>query len=348
MSNDSPCTGYTLIPILTKEKFMKWEIQVQAYLTGAANHVHVIRRPKGSDGKFSDPTPPTDLEELLTWNKSERVAMGIIMATASDLHLELIHKMSEEPAWKLWKAIEAQHQQHDASLHHEAWIQLFTTHKKATETYVDFYQQVEAAHQKIDCVTPTDLMPTQRSKELGLFTIINGLDIDNPLCLQLISQKDVTLGNAYSSFLHTDRGKAIKMEAIKSAHAALGRNCFLCRLADHFAKDCLHRDAIASLVTRRNGSSDSRGRRGRGRGNSFGSGNTHVNAASSASSSGTNANSTTNDSSTAKKSTTQETAGVASAFLSRDSHTADVWLCDSGASSSMSSNQSTFLSLKPD
>jgi len=57
---------------------------------------------------------------------------------------------------------------------------------------------------------------------------------------------------------------------------------------------------------------------------------------------------TANDNAGTGKSTSQETAGVASAFLSRNSHTADVWLCDSGASSSMSSDCSAFLSLKPD
>jgi hypothetical protein len=277
MSDDAPCSGYALVPILTKENFMTWEIQVRVYLTGAADHVRVIQRTKRTDGKYHDPSPPPDPDERKAWDKSERVAMGVIMATASDLHLELIYRMSEEPAWKVWKAIEAEH---DVSLRHEAWMQLFATRKKPTETYVDFYRRVEAARSKIDRVTPAHFTPAQRSEELRLFTIINGLDVDDPLRRQLILQKDVALGDAYSSFLHADRGEAIKTEAIESAHAALGRNCFLCRSTDHFAKDCPHRDAIASLVARRNGSSDGRRRRGRRRGNGSG-GNTHANAASS-------------------------------------------------------------------
>ena len=171
--------------------------------------------------------------------------------------------------------------------------------------------------------------------------IINGLDVDDPLCRQLISQKDVALGDAYLSFLHTDRGEAIKTEAMESAHAALGSKCFLCQSPDHFAKDCPHRDAIVSLVTRRN---DSRGRRGRGCGNGFGS-STQAHTASSIR---TSTSKTANHNAGTSKSTSQETAGVASAFLSCDLHTTDIWLCDSGASSSMSSNRSAFLSLKPD
>ena len=59
------------------------------------------------------------------------------------------------------------------------------------EAYVDLYRRVEAAHARIDRVTPSDLTATQRSEELGLFTIINALDADNSLRCQLISQKNV-------------------------------------------------------------------------------------------------------------------------------------------------------------
>ena len=119
---------------------MKWEIQVRAYLTGAADHVRVIRRTRNSAGVYADPAPPSDPDECKAWDKSERVAMSVIMVTASELHLELVHKMGEEPAWKVWKAIKAQHQQHDMSLWHEAWMHLFSVWKKPTKTYVDFYR----------------------------------------------------------------------------------------------------------------------------------------------------------------------------------------------------------------
>jgi hypothetical protein len=48
------------------------------------------------------------------------------------------------------------------------------------------------------------------------------------------------------------------------------------------------------------------------------------------------------------RTTAQETAGVATTFLSHESRTADDWLCDSGASSSMSGARSAFSSLKSD
>jgi len=63
--------------------------------------------------------------------------------------------MSEDSVWNVWKAIEAQHQQHDASLRHEAWTQLFDYRSKT------------------DRVTPSDFTPAKRSEELGLFIIIN-------------------------------------------------------------------------------------------------------------------------------------------------------------------------------
>jgi hypothetical protein len=117
---------------------------------------------------------------------------------------------------------------------------------------------------EIDRVTPSDLSPEKRSEELGLFIIISGLDVDDPLRRQLISQKDVALGDAYSSFLDTDRGEAIKAEAIESANAAFGNGRFLCRSSDHFAKECPHRDTISSPVARRNTGGDGKCKKGKG------------------------------------------------------------------------------------
>ena len=157
-------------------------------------------------------------------------------------------------------------------------------------------------------------------------------------------QKDVTLANAYSTFLRVDRGEAIKTKAIESANAALGHNCFLCQSSDHFAKDCPHRGAITSLVTKRN--ADYRSRRGRGRGSSSG-GLPRANAATSGPSTGMTPTSD-NASDNANTAGTHETAGVATLLLSNELHVADDWLCDSGASSSMSGDRSAFLSLTAD
>ena len=177
---------------------------------------------------------------------------------------------------------------YDASFRHEAWMQLFAIQKKPVETYVDLYRRVEAARARIDRVTPSDLTATQRSEELGLFTIINALGADNSLRRRLISQKNVTLDDAYSTFLCTDRGEAIRPEAMESAHAALGGKCFLCYSLEHFARECPHRDAITHLVNRRNAGSDGKGRGGGGdHGNS-----TQANAASTSGTTGTSANAT--------------------------------------------------------
>ena len=119
--------------------------------------------------------------------------------------------------------------------------------------------------------------------------------------------------------------------------------CYLCQSLDHFARECPHHDAITNLISRRN---DGKGKKGKGRGNGHG-GTTQVNTTST---SGTSSSSigAANDNANADKPASQETAMVASAFLSSDSHTADVWPCESGASSSMSNDGSAFLSLKLD
>src|SRR5260221_10924368 len=99
-------------------------------------------------------------------------------------------------------------------------MQLFSIHKKEDESYVDVYQRVKTASAKINCVTLKVLTAEQQTEELTLFTILNALPADDRLCNQLISQKDISLSNAYHSFLHTDRDAALKEAAEESAHAA--------------------------------------------------------------------------------------------------------------------------------
>ena len=229
-------------------------------------------------------------------------------------------------------------------------MQLFSIHKKEDESYIDLYQRAKSANAKINRVTPRALTAEQRSEELTLFTILNALPADDRLRNQLISQKDVSLSDAFHSFLRTDKDTALKGATKELAHAAFGRNCFLCKSPNHFEKDCPHRDAITNLISRRNGGGDGRGRRGRGRGNGH-SGNGHANVASTTNNmneTSTSPTTATNGNASANKSPSQESAGVASALLSRDSHLANIWLCDSGASSSMSCVRSAFSSLKSD
>ena len=80
---------------------------------------------------------------------------------------------------------------------------------------------------------------------------------------------------------------------------------------------------------------------GRRRGRGCGANAANANAASTSTTSSSASNVT-------PMSPAQETAGVVTAFLSNESCVADNWLCDSGASSSMSSIRSAFSSLKSD
>ena len=52
------------------------------------------------------------------------MAIGIIAGSIIDIHLELLHKYEDKSAWSLWVAIEALHEQKDASLRHSAWMGL--------------------------------------------------------------------------------------------------------------------------------------------------------------------------------------------------------------------------------
>ena len=357
--DDAP-RSYSHVPILTKENYPKWQLTVKAFLT-PGDHVRVIRRTKDASGVLHDPVEPTDAADLERWMRAERHAMGVIMGTASDLHYEILTRYEHGRVWPLWKAIETQHVSHDASLRHEAWMQLFGIRQRPGESYLDLYHRVDDAHSRIDRITPTSQSVQEHSDEIALFTLLSAIRPDDPLHRQLVSQKGITLDDAYSAFLRIDRDVAVASE-IESASAAFIPRCHRCDLPGHYARDCPHFDAISRLVGQRVGAGTGAGSSNSGAsGNNGSNGNNGHNSHNGNNGSGrrrgrgrganaANANATTTNDNTAPTSTTptQETAGVATTFLSHELRAADDWLCDSGASSSMSSNRSAFSSLKSD
>lgn len=204
MSSESSCfpSGYSHVPVLATGNFLEWQTAIEKYLT-FCDHVRVIRRTKSSTGALVDPSPPSDPDDLKKWNQSEQIARGVIMITAVDLHLELVHKYEDGSAWELWKAIEACHVQQDAFLYHQAWVHLFSLRKRPDERYMDYYRRVDDARSQIDRVKPPSLTPEQLLDELLLFTLLTGLPSDDPL-RPLISQANVNLDDLYAAFLRTD------------------------------------------------------------------------------------------------------------------------------------------------
>ena len=348
--------SYAGVPKLTKLNYYDWAMQVEAYLTGAADHWRVIEGEEKPDGSYDRPAPPTDRtsKEGLDWKKSSRVACGVLMATAGELHAETVLEHKGRP-YEMWKAVEAQHLLRDASLRHEAWMQFLAMRKKVDETYVDYYRRVDAAYAKVKRITPKNQTAEQRGQELTLFQLLSGLPHDDSLRRSLTAQRDVNLEDTFAAFMRTDAGDHARTESANAA-ASGSRGCFLCDSSDHFARDCPHREAITQLVVRRNGNNNGNGRGRRGRGNGNGNGNSNGARANAASTSGTNAGTTADGASTNTSTSTtnagntpaQESAGVATLFLTSSSHLADSWLCDSGASSTMSSDRSAFRDLKPD
>jgi hypothetical protein len=127
------------------------------------------------------------------------------MATAGEIHTEIILRNKGKP-YDIWKAIEGQHLQQDASLHHKAWMQLLALHKKVNEAYIDFYHCVKSSYTRVHHITPKNQMAEECGQELTLFTILSGLLHNDSLCRSLIVQRSLTLGDAFSAFLHTDAG----------------------------------------------------------------------------------------------------------------------------------------------
>jgi len=120
--SDEMCSSYAHIPILVKDNYPAWALKVKAYLA-PNDHVRVIRHEVLEDGSEVDPTPPDaddDPEASKAWKKSEEVALGLMIGTATDLHFELCHAHERGRAWSLWCTIEEYHVLQDVSLRFDA------------------------------------------------------------------------------------------------------------------------------------------------------------------------------------------------------------------------------------
>ena len=88
-------------------------------------------------------------------------------------------------------------------------MQLFGIRKQPGESYLDLYRRIDNARNWIDRITPATQTKEQRSDEIALCSLLSSLPMDDPLRRQLVAQKDVTLDDAYSSFLRTDKDTAV-------------------------------------------------------------------------------------------------------------------------------------------
>ena len=323
------------MPVLTKANFLKWQMCVEAYLT-PHDHVRVIERMNVPGHGWVDPVAPTDARLLEAWLHSERMARGIIVSTAVDLHLELVHKHRQGAPWTLWQAIEAKHVKQDASFRHGAWMNFLGIRHGLDEPYVDFLGRITDARAQIDRVTPPGLSIDERMDELLLFTALCGMRTDDPLRRQLVSQKNICLDDVAACFLRTDQDASISAK-LESANAAAAVHCFICRLLGHLAKDCPHADTIERLVSQRAGSSlgnqsnTTGGKRKKSKGGSAAM-----------------PTPTTPSTTPSSASVATETAGVATSFYSSNTRVTNGWIVDSGATSCMSYRRSIFSDLKPD
>ena len=263
--SDEPRSSYAHVPILSKTNYQNWALKVKAYLA-PNRHVRVLRRTV-VEGVETDPSPPDpdDVDEFDSWMKSEQVALGIMIATATDLHFEICHTYECGPAWGLWRAIEECHVVEDASLRYDAWMDLFAVRKAVGESYCNMFRRIEAARSKIVRVTPADLSSKEQFDEITLFSALNALPHDDLLRRQLTAQSNITLRQAYLTFLHTDRDATLV--TAKSANATSIVLCYRCEEQGHLAKDCLYGEQFKQLVMRIKSGTNRWGHgHGRGRG----------------------------------------------------------------------------------
>ena len=341
---------YRGLPVLSRDNFPDWEIQVIAFLTGAADHVRVIERRHGANNTLVDPAAPTDANELTRWNASEREAMGVIMSTACKAHRELIlrHRDAGKPVFQLWTKICSLYQSRDAAHRHEAWLEFLACRKAPDELYSAYGARVEAAYAKIERITPSNQTAAERAAELTLFALLSGLSFDDPIRQSLTTQRDLTLDEANKAFVRYDTAKKIHLADAESANATRSMCCWKCDSPDHLSNACPHAGAVKDLIAKRNAASRS--------GSSSGGRNRRGKSQSSSSAAPAAASTAAAPAAPAAPATPPPTAspvleasaGVATIFLTSVSGVADQWLCDSGASCSMSGHRQAFYELRGD
>ena len=264
MSSESPrFSGYSDVPVLEEGNFFEWKTALDEYLT-PNNHVRVIRQTRSSTGALVDPLPPSDPDDLEGWKKSERVAKGVIMMTAANLHLELVYKYKGGSVWELWKAIETRHVPRDAFLYHQALMHLCSIRKRPNESYIDLYRRVDDARTQMDRAIPVSLTPEQLWDQLLFFRILTALPSDDPL-RSLLFTLNINLDDLRVAFLRTDTYARVAAEA-KAANAASVQRCHKCRHPGHLVKDCPQLEAVDRPFAHGvNASAGNRGRQRKGK-----------------------------------------------------------------------------------
>ena len=97
------------------------------------------------------------------------------------------------------------HQSRDASLHHQAWLEFFSTHKSHDESYSALASRMEGLWAKIDCLTPNGQTRAERGAELMLLGILFALPFDDHVRQSLTAQPDLPLEQAMEIRSHRHR-----------------------------------------------------------------------------------------------------------------------------------------------
>jgi len=100
-----PCAIYTGLPVLTEENFAVWDLQIITHLTGVHDHICVIMQTRQSGSMIINLTKPSPADVAAiadkkrvakdtnaSWERSEWVTFGCIMAMAGPLHCKLVLK----------------------------------------------------------------------------------------------------------------------------------------------------------------------------------------------------------------------------------------------------------------
>lgn len=103
---------------------------------------------------------------------------------------------------------------------------------KGDKGHMECLTRLTDARDRINCMTPARMSHEPRMDKLVLFTCLCGLQADEPMCRQLITQKDMSLTDTQAAFHHVDQDSKV-VAAVESANAAASSLCYMCHLPSH-------------------------------------------------------------------------------------------------------------------
>ena len=146
---------------------------------------------KDDDGNRKD--PPTDVTQLVEWNRRKAAACNWIRKAAGREHETTIEPFikSKDPAG-MRDALIALYQTQSASSRFKCWLDITHFTRNSNEDYTSVFARVDALIQQLERLTPESHSVEEMRKEVALFTCLSTVDTKHPFHATIAGDQTLT------------------------------------------------------------------------------------------------------------------------------------------------------------